>query len=63
MQPYDYFAVGYGHEIYCVECLPDGVDMQQGDVAPIFACSEWDSYPVCTVCGRVHDYVVLLEAE
>lgn len=63
MKSYDYEAVAYESEVYCIDCLPGGVDMQHGDVAPIFACSEWDCYPVCTVCGMEHDYVILLREQ
>ena len=60
MNAWDYKAVGYAGNVYCVECLPAGIDMQSGDVSPIFECSEWDAYPVCCVCGQEHDYVGLL---
>ena len=63
MKAWDYEAIGYEGEIYCTGCLPDGVDMQSGDVAPIFESSTWDSYPVCCVCGKVHDYVGLIGLE
>lgn len=64
MNASDYEAVGYEHEIYCIGCLPDGVEAADIDaVVPIFADSEWDCYPVCVVCGMEHDYVVLLGAE
>lgn len=62
----DYEAVVYDGDIYCVGCLPegvevDGIDANGDDICtPIFACSEWDSYPVCDHCGEVHDYVTLL---
>ncbi len=57
MRAYDYEAVTYNGEVYCVECLPDGVDDTQPDVYPIFADSEWEYVPVCDVCGFEHDYV------
>lgn len=63
MNTSEYKAVGYEHKIYCIKCLPVGVTTDDLDVAPVFADSEWDVYPVCAVCGCVHDYVVLLEAE
>ena len=63
MKSWEYNCVEYEGEIYCINCLPDGVDAQSGNVNPVFACSEWDSYPVCAVCGMEHDYVILLEAE
>ncbi len=63
MKAWDYECVGYKGDIYCVDCLPVGVDMQNGDVSPVFESSEWGVYPVCCVCGQEHDYVVLLGAE
>src|SRR5437773_6484462 len=61
MQAYDYEALIYDGAVYCVGCLPDGVNEESTDVAPIFAASECDSYPVCDACGREHDYVSLTE--
>ena len=60
MKAWDYNCVGYEGNIYCIGCLPDGVDMQSGDVSPIFECSTWDTYPVCCQCSREHDYVGLI---
>lgn len=59
MYSYDYEAVVYDGEIYCVGCLPEGVSVDSDEVSPIFADSEWDYYPVCADCGTVHDYVNL----
>ena len=59
MQAFDFEAVVYDGEIYCVNCLPDGVDVESDEVSPVFADSEWDYYPVCAECGAVHDYVNL----
>ncbi len=61
MKAWDYECVGYEGSIYCVGCLPDGVDILCGNVNPIFASSEWDSYPVCCVCGHEHNYVGLIK--
>ena len=60
MKSYDYNAVTY-HDgaIYCTSCLPKGVRLLSEGVYPIFADSEWDYYPGCSVCGEVHDYVGL----
>lgn len=63
MKDYDYYAVAFDGEVYCTECLPDGIDSQTIDVYPIFAGSEWESYPVCCECGEVQDYVSLIEEE
>jgi hypothetical protein len=59
MKAYDYEAVTYDADVYCVGCLPDDVSVDDEEVGPIFADSEWDHYPVCAHCGTVHDYVSL----
>ena len=59
MNCFDYDAMALDGEVYCVGCLPDGVTEEEAD--PIFADSEWQSYPVCGACGTVHEYVTLLE--
>lgn len=61
MSSFDYNAMVFDCEIYCIECLPDGVGENDEDVSPIFADSEWDYYPVCAHCGAVHDYVCLTD--
>lgn len=48
-------------ECYCVGCLPAGVDVDSEGVYPIFSSDESDSYPVCCVCGREHDYIGLTD--
>lgn len=53
----DYEAMVYDGEIYCCECLPDGVTEEEA--TPIIADSELDRYPTCAHCGAVHDYVGL----
>ncbi len=60
MKSYDWEAVIYDDSVWCVECLPDKVDiLTEQELFPIFANSEWDNYPVCCKCGAVHDYVNL----
>lgn len=59
MKSYDYEACAYDGAVYCNGCLPDGIDENHEDISPVFADSEWDSYPVCDHCGCVHDYVSL----
>jgi hypothetical protein len=59
MHAYDFEACVFDGEIYCNECLPDGVDTDCEDVHPVFADSEWDYYPTCCACGETHDYVSL----
>jgi len=63
MKSYDYEAVVWSDMILCVECLPDEVKVDDEDVSPVFADSEWDHIPVCEECGREHDYMVLLPRE
>lgn len=55
----DFYAVTYDGEVYCNECLPDGVSIDDEEVFPVFADSEWDFYPVCSECFAVHDYIQL----
>lgn len=59
MKAYDFDAVTYDGAVYCVQCLPKGLNDESEGVHPIFADSEWDSYPVCDKCGAIHHYVSL----
>lgn len=59
MKTHDFNACIFDSEIYCNECLPDGVDTNSPKVYPIFSNSEWDHYPACCQCGTVHNYVNL----
>ena len=63
MKSYDYRAVTFDGEIYCTKHLPEGIDINNEGVHPIFADSEWGYVPVCCVCGCEHDYVNILEDE
>lgn len=66
MNVFDYDAVIYDNDIYCIECLPDNVNVDDVDdngddiCTPIFAGSEWDYIPVCHHCGTEHDYINLI---
>lgn len=60
MKSYDFEAVVYDGEVYCTECLPEGVSVKDEAVSPIFADSEWDWAPVCDKCGTEHDYVSVI---
>lgn len=60
MYAYDYDAVIFNENVYCVECLPEETDVEDERVLPIFADSEWESYPVCCECGEIHEYVNLI---
>jgi len=57
MNACDYDAVCYDGAAYCLHCY-DG-DVTDPECTPIFADSEWDSYPVCDGCGALIDYVCL----
>lgn len=59
MESYDFEAVTYDADVYCVGCLPDGVSVDDEECYPVFADSEWDYVPGCCECGREHDYVSL----
>ena len=62
IKSYSFDAVVYDEcTVLCVACLPDGVSHNDDCCHPIFADSEWNSYPVCEKCGRIIDYVNLLE--
>ena len=56
-RPYDFNAVVYNGDVYCVSCLPEGVTQETDDVTPIFADENWDHIPTCCECGEEHDYV------
>lgn len=58
MYAFDYDAVIYDSAIHCLSCLPENVT--EKDYEPIFADSEWDEYPTCDCCGKIHDYVKLI---
>lgn len=61
MNYHDFDAVVYDGEIFCIACLPDGVNADSDEVSPIFAGSEWGYIPVCCECGTEHDYVTVIE--
>lgn len=61
MKSYDFFAVIYKGNVHCIECLPEKVSVSDETVHPIFANSEHDTYPVCDVCLKEHDYVCLTD--
>jgi len=52
-----YAAYVFEGRTYCTDCLPPG---SEPEATPIFADAEFDSYPVCDVCGEQHDYVRLI---
>jgi hypothetical protein len=59
MKSYDYYSVIFENNVYCVDCLPEGIDPDNEGVMPIYSASEWDYVPVCVVCGQEQDYVTL----
>ena len=58
MQSFYYEAVTYNGSAYCLDHSPEL--LSEEGVMPIFADSEWDSYPYCDKCRKVFDYVNLL---
>jgi len=63
MKSYHFEAVVFNYDVYCIDCLPSGVTVDNDDVTPIFASDEWDYYPACCVCGQVHDYINIIAYE
>lgn len=69
MKAFDYEAVTFDGAVYCVGTCFDTMaagfrehqrpTLKSDEVSPIFADSEWDSYPVCDICHAEHDYVSL----
>lgn len=57
MKAYDFDAITFEGDVYCNGCFPG--DTSNTDCSPVFADSEWDSYPTCCICGYQHDYVSL----
>lgn len=58
MNAFDYDAVVYDGDAYCLSCLPETVS--EDEYEPIFADSEWQEYPVCCECQEIHFYVKIL---
>jgi hypothetical protein len=52
-------AVAYDGAIYCLECLPPGIDSDSPDVRPVFAGDEFETPPACDVCHKRVDYVTI----
>lgn len=61
MNAVEFNAVTYDGTVLCIGCLPEGIGDDSEGVEPIFCASEWDNYPVCDDCGKVHEYVSLTE--
>ena len=59
MKAYDFDAVVYAGDVLCVDCLPEGVNVEDDDVMPIFADAELEEPPVCMACGEMHTYMAL----
>ena len=59
---YDLVVTDDGRMI-CEDCAAEvGIDTWNDEsVSPVFADSDWDSYPTCDVCGFVSDIVTLIE--
>jgi hypothetical protein len=62
MKAWDYRAVYFNGDCFCVDCLPTiPTEVYEKEVIPIFAVEEADYYPVCCVCGTEHDYIGLTD--
>lgn len=61
MKSYDFDCVIYDGCVFCVECLPEGVDVEYDEVCPVFADSEVNAPLVCERCHAVHDYMNIIE--
>ena len=59
----DYNAVIFNGGVYCVECFNREFHFPAGhiDFHPISPDSEWDAYPICDICHKMHDYVTLTD--
>ncbi len=62
MNACDFEAVVYEGSVYCTDCLPEGVGVNDEGVTPIFASDEWDFAPTCDACSEEHDYMPILSA-
>lgn len=57
MKSFEFDAVVYDGVELCVECLPEGVDVSDESVSPIFADSTVDHPVICGKCHAEHDYM------
>ena len=48
----DYDAVIHNGQVYCVECVPDGID--QDAALPVYHGQPWTAICRCCVCGTLH---------
>jgi hypothetical protein len=60
MKSYDFECVIFDGEVYCSNCLPDDVDINDDDVTPVFASCEVSQPLVCCECHGVHDYMNII---
>lgn len=58
-----YEVVGYAHEDGYAICADCATTQECKECAPIFADSEWDSYPTCDRCLCAIEDVCLIEQE
>lgn len=61
MKAWDFEAVAYDGDVYCVDCLPTGINVDDEHVVPIFADTEVEEPQVCCECGFEHDYMCILK--
>jgi len=57
MMLFEFDAVTWNGDVYCIGCLPKNVDIDDESVTPIYAQDEVDEIQVCCECGCEHDYM------
>ena len=58
MSIWHYEAMTWDGDVYCVECLPEGVTID--DAQAIFVIDQWPNPGApCGYCDKIHDYMSL----
>ena len=65
MKSFDYDAYIFDGAVLCCACITGLTILgeEDPDLSPIFADSEWDYFPCCSICESEIDYVALIESE
>lgn len=63
MKSFDYDCVTIEGLVYCVDCLPEDVDVEDEGVTPVFADTEVEEPLVCAMCDATHDYMNVMGTE
>ncbi len=61
MTAFEFEAVVFDRDVYCVICLPPQVSLGDPEVIPIPADRIWEKAPTCCKCGRAHEDVLMAE--